>query len=112
MKRPVLTRRLTLETRQRIADGAGGFLETWASLGHLWADVTARGGKERADAAVPISATRHRIVVRAAPVGALSRPNATQRFREGSRLFAIRAVTELDAQARYLICDCEEEETV
>ncbi|MCE8471036.1 head-tail adaptor protein, partial [Rhodovulum sulfidophilum] len=47
--------------------------------------------------------------VRGAPPGAPSRPAAGQRFREGTRYFHIRAVTEHDARGLYLACYAEEE---
>jgi head-tail adaptor len=53
--------------------------------------------------------TSYRIVVRAAPPGAPSRPQAGQRFREGGRLFAIRAVAEAGGAGRFLVCFAEEE---
>ena len=56
------------------------------------------------------SAMGYRITVRAAPVGAPSRPRPDQRFREGARVFRILAVAERDAVGRYLTCFAEEEE--
>ena len=51
----------------------------------------------------------YRIVVRAAPMGSDARPRPDQRFREGARVFAIRAVAEEDAAGRYLVCFADEE---
>jgi head-tail adaptor len=48
-------------------------------------------------------------VVRGAPVGVPSRPEAGQRFREGSRVYRIEAVAEKDPQGRYLTCFATEE---
>ena len=98
-----------LEAPQRVSDGAGGYLETWQALGTLWADVSSRTGRERRDGLTVVSSVGVRIIVRAAPVGAASRPNPEQRFREGSRVFTIRAVAELDAKGRYLECFADEE---
>jgi len=44
MNAPRLNRKLELEAPVRTADGAGGYTETWAALGSLWAEVTARSG--------------------------------------------------------------------
>lgn len=104
-----LNRRLVLEAAERVPDGAGGFTETWVALGTLWADVRARGGRERATGAVGLSATGFRILVRAAPHGAPSRPLPGQRLRQGARVFAIAAVAEADAAGRYLTCFADEE---
>ena len=109
MNGPVLSRRLVLETPGRVADGAGGFTEAWTPVGELWAEVTARSGRERAEAGAPVSAVAYRIVVRAAPYGAPSRPMPQQRFRDGARLFVIQAVSEADAGGRYLTCFADEE---
>lgn len=109
MKMPRLNRLLMLEAPVRVPDGAGGYAETWTALGEMWAEVSARAGRERAEAGVPVSAVSHRIVVRSAPHGAASRPKPEQRFREGTRLFVIQAVTERDADGRYLTCFADEE---
>ncbi|MEP3844786.1 MAG: phage head closure protein [Paracoccaceae bacterium] len=106
---PRLNRRLTLENATRTSDGAGGFVESWASLGVLWASVLPRTGRDSETAEAPVSAVSFKIVVRAAPIGHVQRPVAEQRFRDGSRLFQIRAVTEFDVEGRYLTCFADEE---
>ena len=100
-----LTRRLWLERPVRVPDGAGGFRESWDRLGAVWAEIRPRSGT--ADAV--ISETRLRITVRAAPVGAPSRPTAQQRFVEGARIYRITAVTEADPEGRFLTCFATEE---
>lgn len=109
MSLPVLNRRLVLEAPERVPDGAGGAIGSWVSLGELWAEVRVRGGRELARAGEPVSRVSYRIVVRGAPVGALQRPLPDQRFRAGTRLYLIRAVTEADAAGRYLVCFADEE---
>ena len=109
MTRPYLNRKLILETADATPDGAGGMIRTWVALGTLWGEVTARGGRERATAGGPVSQMSYRIVVRAAPMGSDARPRPDQRFREGARVFAIRAVAEEDAAGRYLVCFADEE---
>lgn len=106
---PRLNRKLVLETPQRVADGAGGFVETWVALGTLWGAVTVRSGRETAGAAMPLSRVSCKIVVRAALEGSPARPEAKQRFREGERIYVILAVAENDADARYLVCTAQEE---
>ena len=103
------TRALVLETRMRVADGAGGTIEDWAPLGTLWADMRPRTGGLSDGQEVSLSRTLWRIVVRGAPAGAPSRPVAGQRFREGTRIFGILTVTEEGPQAKWLICQAEEE---
>lgn len=104
-----LNRRLVLEMPARVPDGAGGFTQSWLPLGTLWAHVVPRSGRETAGVAAPISRTGYKIIVRGAPSGSPARPQVDQRFREGSRLFRIVAVSEDDADGRYLQCAAEEE---
>lgn len=109
MKVPVLTRRLVLEAPVRVPDGAGGASESWSALGELWAELRPRTGRERAQAGEPVSTMAYRIVVRGAPVGSVQRPAPEQRFRDGARIFRIRAVAEHDPAGRYLVCFVDEE---
>jgi len=104
-----LNRRLTLEAPQRLPDGAGGFAEAWVALGEVWAEVSARTGREKAGEAAPISTVGYKIVVRGAPHGSDQRPQPNQRFREAERLFRILAVAERDPEGRYLTCFADEE---
>jgi len=106
MMRPNLSRRLLLEAPVRVADGAGGFNEVWQPLGTVWGEILPRTGRESGD----LARMGFRITVRAAPQGAPSRPTPLQRFRDGERLFSIDAVTEADAEGRFLICFATEEE--
>lgn len=109
MTRPVrLARRLTLEARESAPDGSGGQTVSWRALGELWAEVTARTGREVFAAERPGSRVVYRILVRGAPVGAASRPRAEQRLREGGRVFDILAVAEHDPAGRYLEIVAEE----
>lgn len=108
---PNLSRRLVLETPERVADGAGGFSETWVPRGTLWAAMTAQGGGEGASGQGTVSKVAWRIVLRAAPPGSPARPRPGQRLTEGARRFAITAVAERDAAGRYLTVFAEEEVT-
>jgi len=104
-----LNRHLQLQTPARVADGAGGFTQSWMPLGQLWAHVITRAGREAAGAASPMSRVSYKIIVRGAPVGAQSRPQPDQRFVEDERVFRILAVAEDDADGRYLVCTAQEE---
>ena len=109
MKAPRLNRALALEEAANVADGAGGFTQSWTGLGHLWAEVTFRSGREASQGGGALSVASYKITVRGAPVGNSMRPRADQRFREGTRLFRILSVAEKDAEGRYLICIAQEE---
>lgn len=104
-----LLRRLTLEDRRRASDGAGGFSESWTALGQLWADVRMERARVSGRGAAALMRQPVRIIVRAAPLGAPSRPKPGQRFREGTRVFDVRAVGDLDGSGRYLACLAQEE---
>lgn len=106
---PHLSRSLVLEAPVHVADGAGGYVRDWQPLGVLWAEVKAGSGRETAAFAVTVSRVPYRVVVRAAPVDAPSRPVAGQRFREGARIFNIHAVAEKGTESRFLTCHVEEE---
>ncbi|NJM83022.1 MAG: head-tail adaptor protein [Tabrizicola sp.] len=109
MKAPDLNRALVLEAAQRVSDGAGGYTESWAALGVLWAAVDPGTGRDVPGVEVTLASVPYRITVRAAPYGAPSRPKPEQRFREGARIFTILAVTERDPAGRYLTCFAREE---
>jgi len=109
MTPPVLNRRLLLEAPVRVPDGAGGFVQSWVVLGVLWGAVNAQTGREAAGQGAALSRLTLRIILRAAPKGAPSRPEAGQRLRDGSRIYALSAVAEADTAARYLICHATEE---
>lgn len=104
-----LTRRLVLESPERLADGGGGFTEVWQARGVLWAEMRAGSGRARAGEETALGLAPWRITVRAAPEGSVARPRPGQRFREGGRLFDILAVSERDAGGQYLVCAAREE---
>ena len=106
---PTLNRQLELQELSRTPDGAGGFNESWAALGTLWAAIRPTSGREGESDHIKLSTVGAEVITRAAPVGAASRPKPGQRFVEGSRVYRILAVLEWDAAARYLSCKVTEE---
>ncbi len=110
MSRPRLSRWLVLEEATDVADGSGGYNRSWALRGRLWAEILPGAGRETTGVEVVQATLPLRITVRGAVVGAPSRPVPGQRFRDGSRTFAILAVTERDPDGRYLVCAAREEE--
>ena len=111
MKLPALTRKLVLEDAYRVPDDAGGYATEWRPLGTLWAEIKSGSGREQARNELSLSRVSLRITVRAATMSSPARPHAGQRFRDGERVFPISAVTERDAEGRYLICHAQEEVT-
>lgn len=106
---PRMTRALTLEYASQSADGAGGFHTVWRPLGVIWAELTAGAGRDGGAGGASVARVPYRIICRAAPDGAPSRPVAGQRFRSGARIFTIEAVSETDASGAYLTCFAREE---
>jgi SPP1 family predicted phage head-tail adaptor len=110
MSRINLNRRLILEAPTQVPDGAGGYTENWSALGTLWAEINPRFGRfASAAAGGTVSVTAALITVRAAPIGHSGRPVPGQRFRSGSRVFTIEAVSEVEPRAMFLECQCKEE---
>ena len=104
-----LNRKLTLEAPQRLADGMGGYVETWAALGTLWGEVKPASGAERGGVGGPLARVRLKITLRAAPYGAPSRPKPEQRLRDGARIYSVLAVEDSDPRGRYLTVIAQEE---
>lgn len=109
MNAPHLNRALVLEGVVRTPDGAGGFTAAWTALGTVFAEILPGSGSDILGEERMLSAVPYRVTVRGTPVGAPSRPKPGQRFREGTRLFLIQAVTERDPDGRYLTCFSREE---
>lgn len=103
-----LSRKLVLEARSRASDGAGGFTGGWTPLGTHWAEVRSSSGRlERGDE-VSRARASYRVKVRAVGQSSPAHPQAGQRFREGTRIYAIRSVS-MDTDARFLTCAVDEE---
>jgi head-tail adaptor len=106
---PRLSRRLALQEVVRQPDNAGGYTETWVTLGFVWGELRAGSGRERTMTATSVSSVPYRIVLRALPVGAGARPKPGHRLAEGGRLFDIKAVAEYGQGGFYLVCFATEE---
>lgn len=105
----VLNRKVVLEARVRSADGAGGAQGGWTALGEHWAHIEARTGRIESGEEYPRSRVPYRITIRSVPPGAEGRPEAGQRFREGTRAYAIRAVADAASDTRFLTVFADEE---
>jgi head-tail adaptor len=113
MKRSQMRWALVLETRDEVADGAGGVATTgWVAVGSVFARLEAMSGREALASEAGVSRVPYRITVPAAPFGAPSRPTARQRFRHGARIFEIVAVRETGQARQFLECHAIEETTV
>lgn len=104
-----LNRLFTLETRQTVPDGAGGFRSTWVAQGQIWGGLLPATGRADLIDGQMRSVSRPSILVRARPYDAPDRPHADQRLIEGPRIYSIEAVSEYDQEALYLRLSCKEE---
>lgn len=109
MSMPRLNHQMTLQSPMHQSDGAGGFTETWTAVGQMWVELVGGTGRESVQGDAPVSKGSFKITVRGAPMDDPQRPLAQQRFVSGSRIFAIQAVVERDAEGRYLTCFVNEE---
>jgi head-tail adaptor len=106
----MLNRPLVLEDPVQVTDGAGGLTVSWMPLGTLWGEVKPSTGREVAGEEVRLASVGFLITVRGAVVGSPRRPRPEQRFRDGSRIFVILAVTERDLSGDFLTCYAKEEQ--
>lgn len=94
-----LRRRLVLESAVATPDGVGGTTKAYETVAALWAQVEWLSGGEHWRRGRPEQAATHRITMRwRAGV------DASQRLRDGERLFDIRAVADPDGSRRRLVC--------
>jgi SPP1 family predicted phage head-tail adaptor len=98
-----LRHRITIQQIARIDDGAGGYTETWASAGTVYADVYPLKGQERYDAQQIQANLSHRVTIRyRADV------NPSMRLSYGTRTLVIEAVIDPEERHRELILMCSE----
>ncbi len=88
-----------------MADDGGGFTESWVAVATIFADVSPISGSERVEADRLTGSVTHDVVLRyrAGVVPAM-------RFRDGTRIFQIIAVIDVEERRRWLKCWCEERE--
>lgn len=100
-----LRHRLTLEELSRVADDGGGFTESWVTVATLSADLQPISGGEMVEADRLAGTITHEIVLRYR-AGVMP----AMRFRQGTRIFQILAVIDVEERRRWLKCWCEERE--
>ncbi|MEX0969558.1 MAG: head-tail adaptor protein [Paracoccaceae bacterium] len=104
----LLNRPMVLQDRVQTPDGMGGQRLDWQPLGTHWCELRSRVASLRLLGGYAQSKGTARIYLRAVAIDAPSRPKAGQRFANAGRLFTIVAVSEADAEARYIECQVEE----
>ncbi|MEN5276117.1 phage head closure protein [Brucella sp. TWI432] len=99
-----LTVELALEAMHPIADGMGGYRETWVEVSTVWGRIEPISASQRDFGTRPRPEITHRILVRHR-----EDISSDKRFRKGGRVFLLRSVRDPDESGRYLICLAVEE---
>lgn len=99
-----LRHELVLEEPARDADALGGHVANWSAVATVWAQLEPVTASPVSRADSEDAEITHRIVVRFDP-----RVWRGRRFTTNGRIFAIRAVRDLDETGRYLLCLTREE---
>lgn len=102
-------RRYLLERRSGAPDGMGGRTTAWTTMGAHWGRLIAGPGRQQAGDVGPRVKAAYRIVIRAVPFGAPSRPIAGDRMTENGRVWEVRAVIDTDEAGQHLACYVDEE---
>jgi SPP1 family predicted phage head-tail adaptor len=98
-----LNRRLTLEAPVVSADGAGGVVREFETVGTLWAEVTPVSAARAIEAERAGARITHRIGIRFA-----DDITTRHRFRDGERVFRIVSLRDRDGRKRFLAIEAEE----
>jgi SPP1 family predicted phage head-tail adaptor len=99
-----LRHRVTLEAATPTPDGAGGSTLAWSAVASLWAEMVQLKAEERSIGEGRGDLAQHKIIVRKR-----SEVQGGRRFTLGARVFLIRSVADMEEDARYLTCLCDEE---
>ncbi|KXF78278.1 head-tail adaptor protein [Paramesorhizobium deserti] len=99
-----LTSELALERLRPVADGIGGYRETWEEIATLWARIEPVSDTVRYFGAQPLEEITHRITMRFRDDIA-----SGMRLRKGGRCFTILTVHDPDESGRYCLARVREE---
>jgi SPP1 family predicted phage head-tail adaptor len=93
----------TLEAPNDIADGAGGYVRSYAALARVWARITPLHGEARF-----LEQRQEQAVTHLARIRWRANVTGGMRFSIGTRRLLIHAVYDEDERRRFLLCRCEE----
>ncbi|MCP4934297.1 MAG: phage head closure protein [bacterium] len=105
MRAGALRHRVILESATKTSDGGGGSMIFWEQEATLWVAIKPLSGRELLSAGQFSSRLTHQITLRY-----ISQILPEMRFRKGNRIFAIRAVLDVEEKQRWLRALCEEGE--
>ena len=90
-------RKVTVQAVTRVADGQGGFAESWSDVGTAWCSVEPVKAYEKFQAMQMATPVTHKLVMRYSPL-----VTATSRLTLGTRVFAVTEVIDRNDDRRYL----------
>lgn len=94
---------LALEKNMPVADGLGGYTESWSELATVFARIEPVSARSLFGAGQTVETTTHRITIRAR-----SGVASGMRFTKGGRSFEVVTVHDPDETGRYLVCRTRE----
>lgn len=97
-----LDQRIELEHIVQAPDGGGGYVESWVSYAHVWANVRPMSGRERFQAQQTQAAADYRFTIR-------YRDDVTEadRIRWRGKTYNIRFIADAGPREPYLAIDAE-----
>lgn len=98
-----LRHRLVLEVLSTSADGGGGVADEWHGVATIWAAISPARGFEESRGGKPESQMGHKILMR---YRADLVP--TMRFRDGTRIFTIQTIRNVEERGVYQEVRCVE----
>ncbi len=98
-----LRHRLVLEALSTSRDGGGGVADEWEEVATLWAALSPTRGFEESRGGKPEAQRGHKVLIR---YRADLVP--TMRFREGTRIFEIQTIRDVDERGAYQEVRCVE----
>lgn len=105
-----LQQRISVQRRSSTLDAYGQEINSWTTIGTVWAEVKPLSGKEkmRSNAMVVESQLTHQVTVRYSELFLPSIEADAWRILFGTRIFNITASMNVDEASKYIIFDCTE----
>ena len=99
-----LTSELALEAMQPVADGMGGYAESWSEVGMVWGRIEPLSTSQKDFGTRLQPEVTHRILLRFRPD-----ISTAMRLRKAGRIFSLRSIHDPDESERYLVCLASEQ---
>ena len=95
---------LTLQAPTRVADGAGGYTETWTTLAHVWGALDASATRMERSFAAQVQTVATTTIT----IPYVEDVTPACRVVYGTRTYNVRGVADPDQRRRELVLACEE----